>query len=660
MASSTEERQIAFKHTLDIYGARSDRQWFEEPYGAKHVTAAPDVWAQKPPFNDPASAVSQGLAIQEVNFVLTLDPFSAGRLWVAKSSPGSWPYTGPQTDWTVLDAQRVRNWISPIVFGLGYSFILKQGNGALIPTGNWEWHFSEGLLHLDDGFSAADMGWVTPLKLTCYRYTGSFLSGATGGVKVYALESALLTAVDPPGTIGYAQDTGNFFFRRAATWQTIPNPQVVRRVTGKYHITVDPVNGDDAEWNDGTVTPLKTLEALFQRLPKAQQTTSGGAAFATDESISVLLKAGDHRLEFDPVDQYATLSADFSNVSFYGELAADIPFVLDHWDGLSKAWKPAGDPAWVVDEHVGKLMGMPIDWGPPWGAYIYYAFIIANGTHDLTVALPYSGMPDGWTSYVPLGTTLVINALATRWVGPRTVVPTGIQRWGSIQFIEFDSSWCKDYYGLFSHETGSMAFYQCAMITGAPTGGTRAFSTIRGANANQMHSQCFYRNFQAAVDMWAGSLDLSDMAAVNCSEIIIAGDQVNITGGRNMFLRNCGLVLFCNGSSGSLHWDIFVVYFLNTQEMLFSNIGHMNMFVRGWYTVVPDPDMIPYVWFEIMDGNRLMLRGWNLEGKPPYNNQSIRMGGYGAAAQHFLSIPDLKTLHGKHYDIGHGCVVFWN
>jgi len=176
MASSTEERQIAFKHTLDVYGVRSDRQWFEEPYGAKHVTVAPDVWASKPPFNNPASAVLQGLAIQEAEFSLTLDPFSAGRLWVAKSSPEVWPYAGPQTDWTVLETQRVKNWISPSVFGMSYQFVLKQGDGTLIPTGNWEWNFSEGLLHLDDGFSASEMGWVVPLKMTCYRYTGAFLS----------------------------------------------------------------------------------------------------------------------------------------------------------------------------------------------------------------------------------------------------------------------------------------------------------------------------------------------------------------------------------------------------------------------------------------------------------------------------------------------------
>lgn len=180
MASSTEERQIAFKHTLDVYGARSDRQWFEETFGARHVTAAADVWSKKPPYNDPASAIAQSLAAQLVQFELTPDPFSAGRVWVAKLSPGVWPYSGPLTDWTTLNTQRVKDWISPTVFGPGYTFLLHQGNGTPIPTGNWEFLFSEGLLHLNDGFTAADMGWVTPLKWSAYRYIGSYLSDSFG------------------------------------------------------------------------------------------------------------------------------------------------------------------------------------------------------------------------------------------------------------------------------------------------------------------------------------------------------------------------------------------------------------------------------------------------------------------------------------------------
>jgi hypothetical protein len=175
VASSNEKRDIAFKHTLDVYHVRTDRQWFEEPFGTRHVVTAPDVWASKVPYNDSVSAVSLGLAFQEVNYELTLDPFSDGLLWVAKTSPGVWPFSGPMTDWTLLETQRVKNWISPIVYGNSYSYTLRQNDGTPIPDGNWEFLFSEGLLHLDEGYTASSMGWVTPLKLTAYRYVGGYL-----------------------------------------------------------------------------------------------------------------------------------------------------------------------------------------------------------------------------------------------------------------------------------------------------------------------------------------------------------------------------------------------------------------------------------------------------------------------------------------------------
>ena len=185
MASTTEKRDIAFKHTLDVYHTRIDKQWFEETYGTKHVMTGPELWASSPDYNDAAAAVVAGLAVQEVDYVLTEDPFSDGRLWVAKSNPGVWPYDGPLTDYTQLNAERQQNWIAPVKFGpsstTGYSYVLKQNDGSPIPDGDWEFHFGNGLLHLDDGNTATDNGWATPLKLTAYRYTGDFLTGGTGG-----------------------------------------------------------------------------------------------------------------------------------------------------------------------------------------------------------------------------------------------------------------------------------------------------------------------------------------------------------------------------------------------------------------------------------------------------------------------------------------------
>lgn len=213
MASTTEKRDISFKHALDVHHTRTDKQWFEETYGTRHVVPGPEVWAEHVPYNDAASAVSAGLAVEEVSFVLTEDPFSDGRLWVSKSNAGVWPYNGPLTDYTQLDAERVRNWISPVRFGPssvdGYTYVLSQNDGTPIPDGNWEFHFPEGLLHLDDGYTAVDEGWSTPLKLTAYRYTGGMGVGST--VKLRTTEAITMevdpaTGVSPPdGTLVTSQ-----------------------------------------------------------------------------------------------------------------------------------------------------------------------------------------------------------------------------------------------------------------------------------------------------------------------------------------------------------------------------------------------------------------------------------------------------------------------
>ena len=442
---------------------------------------------------------------------------------------------------------------------------------------------------------------------------------------------------------------------------------VQRQVSGKYHITVDPIAGSDAPDNDGTVTPLKTLEALFQRLPKAQQTASGGSTFATDESVAVLLKAGEHRLEFDLVNQYNQITADIGNVSFFGELSIGTSFTLDSWSsGYVKVHQPAGNPAWVVDEHVGKVLDAPIDWGPPYGIHNYYWFILANGTHDLTVAFGYSGDPLGWSGYIPIGTTLTIRELATKWVGPRTVRITGDSSWSnaSFQLIEFDSTDVNTYRALFEQWSGTLTFYLCSMVTDTFSyGNSTAFAQLYAANAFHYHSGCFYRNHFAAVSVTSGAyLSMSDICAVNCQRIWEGGGTYFVEGGRTLYLRNCGDTFFLNGGVGSVvNFDIFNVYCIDTNNIIFSNIGDLVIFARGWYASTPDPAMIPNSWFGINDGNRLMLCGWSIEGKPPYQNQTIIMGGYGVdPTQAIFSVGDLRTIYGNYYDFGYGCTAQYN
>jgi hypothetical protein len=436
---------------------------------------------------------------------------------------------------------------------------------------------------------------------------------------------------------------------------------VQRQVTGPYHITVDPVSGDDSPTNDGTTTPLKTIRALAERLPLAVQVASTGTQFdPADNTVSVLLKAGEHRIDLDPDDAWAGLSIDFGSVALFGELSAGVSFLLDSWStGYVKVHKPAGDPAWVADEHVGKVLDAPIDWGPPWGVYHYQWFIIANDSHSLTVAFSYSGDPLGWSDYIPIGSTLTIKELATKWVGPRIVNPTGTSspwRFPTFNQIEFQTTpELPMYRALFEQWSGTIAFAGCAFVCD-PTRGT--FCDIRSPLAHQSHSGCFYRNTFGGVEVIGGNLDMSDVAAVNCQRIWEAGGTVKISGGRTLYLRNCGDVFFGNGCSGSLEWDIYDVYCDSVGYLLFSNIGNLNIFVRGWYVRIPDPTKLPFSFFSLNDGNRLMVRGWSTEAL--YDYFTFMLGGYGSFPQVTFSVADLTALYGKHYDAGFGCEVLAN
>ena len=107
-------------------------------------------------------------------------------------------------------------------------------------------------------------------------------------------------------------------------------------------ITVDPVNGDDSEGNDGTVIPLKTLNVLFERLP------------AKVSNLQVLLKAGTHDWSIDNWGSYYTIPG---GTYFFGEWAPEVgsDWTVTNVDEVVLSKDPLTTP-WVVNEHSGKFL----------------------------------------------------------------------------------------------------------------------------------------------------------------------------------------------------------------------------------------------------------------------------------------------------------------
>ena len=208
---------------------------------------------------------------------------------------------------------------------------------------------------------------------------------------------------------------------------TYPAPTVKKSVVAELAIArkiyVDPVSGDDSPNNDGTVTPLKTLDALFQRIAVR------GSGMVNDSAywgwpIVVVLKAGDHSYSrtYFGSPTYAGELTELPSVLFQGETVPQTTFRVDHYANICHVYQAAGNPAWTVNQFVGMFVEVPM-----FGVPTLFP-ILANGTHDITVGWSPAdtsaagGDPDWfWPEATPLvGDTISIVSLGTRLIGPST------------------------------------------------------------------------------------------------------------------------------------------------------------------------------------------------------------------------------------------------
>jgi len=477
--------------------------------------------------------------------------------------------------------------------------------------------------------------------------------GGGGGTTIYATELLLKAASPTPGTIGYAQDTGSFWFRRAATWQTIPHPSVVRRVESPYTITVDPVAGDDADWNDGTATPLKTIEACFKRLPEAIQSTLYSDP---PQAVKVLLKAGAHAISAGS-SPYEPLTVDFGAVRFEGELSTPFSsFNIDHYSGDDMVvWQPAGNPAWVPDEHVGRVVEVLYVVGGD--SYPFQYFIIANGTHDLTVAFDGAG----YSAYFPVGTPSTIKELATKWVGPRPVLPSGKQDgWSSgFFFIDFDASALSSN-RFFDQYQGSIGFNTCLLRGSGNTPYTHNFLYVEyGSSSSVFLNSCMYLNQFGAIDQRGGNVFMYRVTAANCSRIIeCEGPGVfTLTGG--LVTRN-SVEIFRAGNDIRARWNYAgVIYCLNTSAIWsFAWAGDATTLHASGRDIVVADGKLPDVWFILGPNTLVEVSTWSTEGLVPARTFYINgVYGYfipGVIPDMQFSYADLVNLYDGDLDFGWG------
>ena len=274
-------------------------------------------------------------------------------------------------------------------------------------------------------------------------------------------------------------------------------------------------------------------------------------------------------------------------------------------------------------------------------------FIIANGTHDLTVAFDVAGI----SAYLPVGTTVSIKSLVTKWVGPRPMSVAASLTSGSahFQYIHFDQSTTTPPM-LFDQYSSGLCFIKC-LLQGD---GVNPFVYV-SLGAMVTFSGCMWLNQNSAVSSYGGAIHIQGLVAVNTYCVVDVRDTfLEIYG--SLISRNSDALIYGNFGGRAMWVYLGPVYCLNTGTVWYIEYGGMQIEADLGYGTVVD-GKAPNTWFDIGMGARLLLSGLPAEAlDPSYSFILGAVNPQSLPAVHF-SYADLLNLYGGNYDFGWGCQV---
>ena len=167
--SDATQLDVANKLTLGIASTSTDKNYFEENFPWLPTVVSSEIWAEDVPFAntvaeaDAATVGTEVVVDKFVEVVMDEIPLSNEQGWAVYTVPG------------VPDpATRIADWLNPQQFGPGYFFTLFESDGTIINLtgGRFQVDNRNGIVRFDEGFTPADLGLLTPLKITFYRYSG--------------------------------------------------------------------------------------------------------------------------------------------------------------------------------------------------------------------------------------------------------------------------------------------------------------------------------------------------------------------------------------------------------------------------------------------------------------------------------------------------------
>lgn len=205
MAKLSDDAQldVANKLTLGVASTNTDKNYFEESFAWEPTVLASSIWSEDVPFASTpteADAIAAGFATgteplveKLVQYVMDEIPLSNQQGWAIYEVPG-----------TPTPSTRLVDWLNPALFGPGYFFSLFENDNTPIALtdSRYQVDCKNGIVRFDEGFTPADLGLSTPLKITLYRYIGpkgvvTEGGGGGGGPVVPHQELVTFIAVNP-------------------------------------------------------------------------------------------------------------------------------------------------------------------------------------------------------------------------------------------------------------------------------------------------------------------------------------------------------------------------------------------------------------------------------------------------------------------------------
>jgi len=416
-------------------------------------------------------------------------------------------------------------------------------------------------------------------------------------------------------------------------------------------ITVDPVAGDDN--NDGVTAPIKTIRALFERLPLRVNQGSSLWINPANVGFHVLLKAGTHNF---------TQGAGGTNyaiippwVTFRGEYTELSTFTLDHYSGDGMhVWQPAGNPAWTVDQWKGKFLEVPPA-NPATTIPTRYP-ILGNGTHDLIVGWSPTAAAGGfWGDYTPAaGVTMRIVEHGTLLTGYWYLIG------GPFTFRDVElRAATPDTSTLYLFYPQTYATFVSCKFFGAsgwyPPSSSTVMCVYYGATAQLSH--CLLQQVYGGLYPYLWSkLILTDVSILESLRAVEGQQWIQVIIGGPIHARDAGDLFFMHQNADVLDQDSSF-HFINPMGGGWTGAVYEMIHPNGKYTARNNG--------RVVDGQNpgcIINAGRNTKIVVPPG--FVEVGGGGATFKLSpptgsvnLTMTDLVTLHGGYLNAGGGIEV---